>query len=165
MPEKTDRTAVLYVRSVAPCGVDDVQRRTIDRLERLAADGVLESVEYEVWGDGVPADDSGTVIKGVYDEFVEWADDQGYTLAPAFRDRETGTMVSDECRTVISFPLLCLGVYEENELEAVFPCSDDERTYTIEDGLVGLEHRTVSESTSVESDDQPVPQSGALNDD
>jgi len=143
MPE--DPNAVLYTRSVAPCGINDVQRRTIERLERLAEDGVLDSVEYEVWGRGISAEHSETDIQRAYDEFVEWADANGYTLAPAFQHRETSTLVSEDSRTVISFPLLCLGIYVDDEVEAVFPCSTDDRTFTLEDGLVGLEHRRTAE--------------------
>lgn len=133
-----DRNAVLYVRSVAPYGLNDVQRRTIERLHALRGEGVLDAVDYEVWGRAIP-DDSRTEAARTFERFVEWADEHGYSLAPGFGVRETGTLVSDRSETVISFPLLCLGVYERGRVEAVFPCTDEERTYTVEDGLRALE--------------------------
>ncbi|WP_331232330.1 HTH domain-containing protein [Natronorarus salvus] len=134
-----EREAVLYMRSVAPYGINGIQEETIERLEHLTDDTRLGSVDYEIWGHNIPVDDSTTAIKKVYDEFEEWADEHGYSLAPAFHVRETETIVSERSHTVISVPLLCLGVYDDHGIEAVFPCSDDERTYTLEDGLRALE--------------------------
>jgi len=140
-PETTppEREAVLYMRSVAPSGINHVQEETIERLEHLRDDNGLDAVDDEIWGHSIPADDSKVAVKKAYDEFEEWADEHGYTLAPAFHVRETGTIVSERSHTVISVPLLCLGIYNASEVEAVFPCTDEERTYTIEDGLRALE--------------------------
>jgi hypothetical protein len=134
-----EREAVLYMRSVAPSGINGVQEETIERLEHLTNDTRLDSVDYEIWGHNIPADCSKTAIKKAYEEFEEWADEHGYSLAPAFHVRETETIVSEQSHTVISVPLLCLGVYDDHGVEAVFPCSDDKQTYTLEDGLCALE--------------------------
>jgi hypothetical protein len=143
--DRAAQRAVLYIRSVAPCGINDVQQRAIERLERLVADGTLERIEYEVWGHSVPTDHSDLRVKRQYDEFAEWADEHGYRLSPAFHVRETKTIISDATQTVISFPLLCLGLYSDRGVEAVFPCSDDDRTYTLEDGLRALEEDRVDD--------------------
>ncbi|WP_331233316.1 HTH domain-containing protein [Natronorarus salvus] len=157
--DRTAHSAVLYIRSVAPTGINDVQQRAIERLERLVAEGTLESVDYEVWGHSVPTDSSELPIKRRYDEFADWADEHGYTLSPAFHVRETKTIVSDSTWTVVSFPLLCLGIYSDRDVEAVFPCSDDDRTYTLQDGLHALESRESLERED-ERDRTPVPIGG-----
>lgn len=132
--------AELFVRSAAPSGVADLQRRLCDRLERLVDDGVLESIECEIWGRSIPAEgDSKTSVREKYDEFVEWAVSHDRSLAPAFSVRETGTLASEETHRVVSVPMLCLAVYERDDLQAVYPCLDDEEVYTVEDGIRALE--------------------------
>lgn len=132
--------AELFVRSAAPGGIADLQRRLCERLEGLAADGVLESVDCEVWGRNIPAEPgSEPSVWGKYDEFVEWAAEHDCSLGPAFSVRETGTLVSEETRRVVSVPMLCLAVYQGEELRAVYPCLNDGDVYTVEDGIAELE--------------------------
>ena len=148
MIDNTAWTVRLYTRSAAPRDIAELHRRTVDRLDRLAEDGRVESVEFEVWGDLIPTDGDRTGSRRAYDALVDWAEESGYSLAPGFERRETGTIASEDTRSVISVPLLCLVIYDADGIEAVFPCSDGERTYTVEDGLVGLERRTDTASAA-----------------
>lgn len=136
----TTRQAVLYLRSIESSGISDVQRRIMNRLEELAADGLLASADYEVWGQGIPATGGPkSHVHAIYDEMSEWADENDRSLTPAFEVRKTQPMGTDEQREVISFPMLCLAIYEGDEVEAVFPHADGDRVYTIDDGLAALE--------------------------
>lgn len=137
--EGADR-AKLFLRSAAIGSIDDIQERMYERLERLATDDIIDSVECEIWGRDIPADpDAKTPVRETYDEFVKWADEHECSLAPAFSIRKVGTMVSEETRNVISMPMVCLAVYEGDEVQAVFPCLDDDEVYTVQDGLAELE--------------------------
>ncbi len=148
-------TVRLYTRSAAPRDIAELHRRTVERLDRLAEDGSVESIEFEVWGDLIPTGEDRTGSRRAYDEVVDWAEESGYSLAPGFERRETGTIVSEDTRSVVSVPLLCLVIYDGDGIEAVFPCSDGQRTYTVEDGLVGLERRTDTASAAGWGIDRP----------
>lgn len=134
--------AVLYTRSAAPGVITDVYQQVLTRLEQLETDGVLDAVDCEVWGDAIPADaTSDAPSRRVYDEFMIWARENGYRLAPAFTRSTDRTIIDTEPREVIRFPLLCLAIYTGSDLQAVFPYHDSDRAHTVEDGLVALEQR------------------------
>lgn len=149
--------ATLKLRSFPSYGITDVRRRTLARLHRLADIGTLSEVDVDVWGshavaDSMPAHDE-TALKAVSD-FERWAEDHGYTLAPAFARRECGSLVDDEVREVTVVPLLTLVVYEDEELRAVYPHVDDDRVHTVDDGLETLE--TLASPAGDRSADPPI---------
>ncbi|MEF8814800.1 MAG: HTH domain-containing protein [Halovenus sp.] len=47
--------------------------------------------------------------------------------------------MSEETCEVVVFPLTCLAVYGDGKLRAVFPCSSEERTWTVDDCLDWIE--------------------------
>jgi hypothetical protein len=166
--------ATLKLRSFPSYGITDVRHRTLARLHRLADEGVLSTVDVDVWGSHAVADSMAdrdtTPVEGVSD-FERWAADHGCTLAPAFARRECGSLLGDEPREVTVVPLLTLAVYEEDELRAVYPHAEDGTVHTVDDGLETLEtmeppteDRTGSpanEPTAVGStDDRPVAVAG-----
>jgi hypothetical protein len=80
-----------------------------------------------------------------------------YTLAPGFDRRKRASIAEEGLEEVISFPLICLVVYAIDEgssdgvVRAVFPCSDDQRTYTIVDGIEALSHRAALDELKIEA--------------
>lgn len=137
----TQLRATLKLRSFPPHGIADVQRRTLARLHRLTDVGTLTSVDVDVWGSHAVTDSmsdhDAPSIEDVFD-YERWAEERGYSLAPAFARRESGSMI-DDSREVTVVPLMTLAVYDGDRLRAVYPHADGERVRTIADGLETLE--------------------------
>lgn len=68
-------------------------------------------------------------------------------------------MLDDGTREVWVVPLLTLAVYEEDELEAVYPHADGDRVRTVDDGLATLE--TMHPSGDGRSGDSASERDGA----
>lgn len=165
--EQTYRAEVV-VRSLAPYGVNERQREIIERVEGFRDRGVIADVEVDVWGRGIRTDaEERTTAHERYDALESWADGNEYSLSPGFVHHQRGSLVEDESEAITSFPLICLVVYavggtpDGDAVRAVFPCSDDERTYTVADGIEALEHRTTPGSTESPADDGTDPDASA----
>ena len=151
--------AEIVVRSLAPHGINERQRAIIERVESFEEPGVLEAVEIEVWGQEIRADpDERTAAHARYDALEAWAESREYTLAPGFARRQRASIAETGLEEVISFPLICLVLYAVDEgsnddaVRAVFPCSDEEQTYTIVDGIEALSHRAALDELRSETD-------------
>lgn len=151
--------ATLKLRSFPPHGITDVQHRTLARLHRLADAGTLAVIDVDLWGSHAVADsmadheNEGTLE--TVSDFERWAEEQGYTLAPAFSCRECGSMLADKTREVTVVPLVTLAVYEEDRLRAVYPHVDGERVRTVDDGIRTLEAMTPSTDDPAGERDEP----------
>lgn len=137
---RTPLRAELYLRGDAH-GVFDVQRQVLNRVERLEANGTLgESI---VAGDWQPvrarAEDARSDALSTYEEFRAWARHNGHSLEPAFQRRTRTHLATDRTDEVVVFPVVALALYDERDLQAVFPCTDEDRTYTVEDALDAFE--------------------------
>lgn len=84
-------------------------------------------------------------------------------MRPGFDRRERNPITADGANEVIRFPLICLVLSaigersREEAVRAVFPCSDDEQTYTILDGIEALSQRaTLDELKDKGSDDAEI---------
>lgn len=133
---------VLYLQQHASAELVQRLRRTGARVRRLEADGIAD-VEIKTWAAVNPAleefSDSGPSVSLTVKSFQAWADREGYTLRPAFARRETTSMLSSRPAAEIRVPIMCLAVYEDNNLCCIAPCSDGERTYSVEKCLAALE--------------------------
>lgn len=74
-----------------------------------------------------------------YETFEAWAERNDLSLDPGFQQRTRGFIGADGVEEVVVFPVAALAVYRDDELAAVFPCSDGERTYTVERALEAFE--------------------------
>lgn len=138
----------LRVRDLTPGGAHDRQEAVYEQLLQLQEDGLIADGSVEVWGTQVRAeadtnpvaDDASTsTARSIYKEFEAWADRNGHHLEPAFSTHTLGSLVTEEPgQTVIRFPVMCLAVYDDDELLAVVPCSTDEGVRTVDDCLAAL---------------------------
>jgi len=134
----------LWVRDTTAYGVADRVRAVHDRLRKLERRGDLSEVDLNVWGRAVSVSgDSVTDISGTIgakiDEFVDWAEREEQALEPAFAVRKRNPVTVPGSETVLSLPLVCLAVYDEDDLLAVFPHTDDDDVRRVHDCLDGLE--------------------------
>lgn len=121
------------------------------RARRLEDRRAIAEVEVKTWTTVRPAlealGDSEPAVSSIVDAFEEWADRAGYSLAPAFARCETGSLLSRDSRAELRVPLASVAVYEGETLRWVAPCSDAERSYSVEDCLAALEAEVVEPSS------------------
>ncbi len=134
--------AQLYLRQRTSSEIIQQLRKTVTRVRRLEADRIA-NVEIKSWTTVNPAleelTDSGPSVSLTVKSFQAWADREGYTLRPAFTQRETTSLISSHPAVEIQVPIVCLAVYEDDELRCVAPCSDGDRIYSVEMCLAALE--------------------------
>jgi hypothetical protein len=112
----------------------------IDRLGRLASAGAIDDYEIRTWPDEVALAEHTRQSRVVetYRRFRAWADDAGASIAPPF-DRRTVTSLVGRTGEVLTLPVMCLAVYDADDLRGVYPCDDGERTWTVTDYLDAYE--------------------------
>lgn len=134
------RRAELYLRGDT-YGTYDAQQAVLRRVRELeAADVFDESMVAQEWERIRTVDeDRRDGALATYEEFSEWAQRNGHSLEPAFEERTRSYVGLDRADEVVVFPVVSLAVYEGERLEAVFPCSDGQRTYRVQDCLYAFE--------------------------
>ncbi|MDL5360641.1 HTH domain-containing protein [Halalkalicoccus sp. NIPERK01] len=148
--------AVLRLRTLAPYGIDRTQKEIIDRLRDLVKDGPLTDLDVDAWGASVRATGGNDVaaVRETVDEFARWAGRNDCSLTPAFEWRATDSFLDEESErgsVVVVLPLLCLAVYDDGTLEAVYPHRDDDEVHTIHDGVEALESLRSSPEAAAKS--------------
>lgn len=131
--------AELYLRGDAYGGFG--VREVVSRVRRLEADGVFgESIVAGEWHRcHTRAEDWRSEAMEAYEEFRAWAETNDFSLEPGFLERTRSFVVTDDVEEVVVFPVVALALYEADELTAVFPCTDGERTHTVESALAAFE--------------------------
>ncbi|WP_408958454.1 HTH domain-containing protein [Natrinema sp. 74] len=134
----------VFLRQCASPDVVDTLGETVARSRRLEQRDGHTDVRIKTWGSVCPAieslSDSGRSVSVTVDAFQSWADREGYTLRPAFERRETASRFGRGATAEeIRVPVVCVAVYEDDDLECVAPCTDGDRTYTVEQCLDALE--------------------------
>jgi len=108
-------------------------------LSRLRSAGVLAEFAVELWPDEVAVEGPGeTAILETVDRFEAWATDNGFTLRPPFETRTASSLVG-ESEEVLVTPMLLAAVYEGDDLAGVYPCTDGDDTWTVEQFLDALD--------------------------
>lgn len=121
----------LFRRSYVPETFEERIGEIVGRLEGLVAGGAADGLRLHDWNDTVrvsiepqsDADPAACVER--YREFVAWADDHGVELSPFFGDERLGRY------QVITFPILCVAVYDDDDLVALAPCRVDGEAWTV----------------------------------
>lgn len=141
-PDRTTETglrAELYLREDAYRGLGVQQ--IVDRSNRLEANGILgESMVAGTWHRcHTRAEEWRSEAMDTYEEFEAWAETNGFSLEPGFQQRARSFIGMDDVEDVVVFPVVALALYDADDLRAVFPCTDEERTYTVESALAAFE--------------------------
>lgn len=140
MTGDTHLRAELYLRGDT-YGTFDAQQQVLNRVKRLEANGVFsESMVAGEWQRiRTMAEDKRSEAIRTYEEFTDWAARNDHSLEPAFERRNRSYVGMDRVDDVVVFPVVSLAIYDGDDLEGVFPCSDEERTYTVGDALEAFE--------------------------
>ncbi|ELY43858.1 hypothetical protein C495_12375 [Natronorubrum sulfidifaciens JCM 14089] len=150
-----------YVRSTVPPTVTGTINDVVDRLQRLAEAGRIDSYRTTHWPpachtvEPTPTADARPETRAdLVGEFERWAARHGHSLEPAFRRREIQQtpfgLGCDEPREQLRVPFVSLAIYETDDetadetLRGVLPYTEqpqtgDERTYTVDDWLSTVE--------------------------
>lgn len=134
--------AELRIRDSIQPGARESVADIRNRIEELARQNVLDSVETAVWGRRISLDPDHEVSGGMVEDvqrFRAWAIQTDADLAPAFRIHETSTIGDDTSETVVTVPLVCLALYRGDDVVAVYPHSCGGDAVTIQQGLERLE--------------------------
>lgn len=130
--------AHLYVRSELPPPAREQCDAVESRLARLVDCGALESVERNEWQKRVPVEACDGAVRDIYLSATAWADEQGVRLTPFFEIRECYSSAHGGLTDWLVVPALCLAVFEDEELTAVYPHADGPTTYSVDDGVDSL---------------------------
>lgn len=138
----TDHRIELYLRGDT-YGSYDRQQRILERVEGLDATGVVDETDVDASWQRIrtPEQDSRDEAVETFDEFRAWATANGYRLEPAFERRQRSYIGTELVHDVVVFPMASLAVYEGTDLQAVFPCADEDGTihFTVQDCLDAFE--------------------------
>jgi len=142
MTGRPDYRVELYLRGDT-YGSYDRQQRILQRVEELESEGVVAETDVDASWQRIrtPEQDSRDEALETYEEFREWAVENGYQLEPAFQRRNRSYIGTDVVDEVVVFPMVSLAVYDENDLRAVFPCADEsgEIHFPVQDCLAAFE--------------------------
>lgn len=134
------RRAELYLRGDT-YGTFDAQQAVLNRVRKLESEDVIDeaSVAGEWQRIRTLDEDTRNGAIATYREFEDWADRNEHSLAPAFERRTRSYLGLDRFDDVVVFPVVSLAIYEGERLQAVFPCSDGDETYSVLDCLDAFE--------------------------
>ncbi|RZH69508.1 HTH domain-containing protein [Natrinema altunense] len=143
-PASTETVRIeVFLRNNASAAVVEPLRSIVSRARCLEERAIAADVRVKTWTSVRTAleelSDAGPSVSLTVDAFESWADREGYTLRPAFDRHETDSMLEHRPATEIQVPTVCVAVYEDDDLQCVAPCSDGDRTYTVEECLDALE--------------------------
>jgi hypothetical protein len=136
-PEQGATRAELYVRERLPRPAQHRRAELMRALSTLVANGTIGAVDETEWPAKVPREER-TETRQQYDAFSSWARKAGTRLNPSFDTRECYSMTTGERSTWLVLPTLCLAVYGDEGLQAVYPHADGTDHYTVMDGLARL---------------------------
>lgn len=151
------RRAELFVRSDLPEPSQKRRAAVERRLDELQCAGVFDECGTTVWEKRVPMAGAGNCPEGrLYNEFSEWAADNGICLSPFFDTRRCYSTETGEKRRELVMPALCLAVYEDSDLTQVAPFACGGSPHSVEDCLDDMESGrgpTVTETVGVSTAD------------
>jgi hypothetical protein len=136
----------LYVESLCPTGNHQRQKAVIERLNAMEDRGRIAGFSVDVWGNRIPCDERTSVGESILERIEAikaWSDSAGTSLSPFFGTSEADSMLTEETRTTVDLPVLCLVEYHDDDIAFVAPCSEDGKVCTIADRLDALDAREV----------------------
>lgn len=142
-------TVVCHVR--APLLLEPIDRQ-IETIQACESEGAIDDLLLRSWPKEVTLNESTPhqEVLETYDRLSSWADRQGVSIDPPFRQRKTTSQVTGTTKELLVTPLVCLEVYADDELVSVFPHSADDETETTHEAIASL--RTGELPTPLESE-------------
>jgi hypothetical protein len=159
----------LYVRSLAPRGLQPRLRAVIHQVSELTAEGIIDGYEIYVCGHRVPASvdetttEFGTFLLDRIDVFSDWATENGWSLDRTFERHHVESTLTGETIDVFSLPVVALAEYEGSDLCFVAPVCTEDSQWTVQDRLDTIKAEQLADSAERLADARtPSPESPAL---
>lgn len=137
--QTTDVAVEFHVRSELPPPARERATQVYNGLAVLHGEGAIGSIDRSTWPDRMPVTEPDPELQDRYLAFKELAEEAGESLRPFFQTRECYTPEYGGWTDWLVLPAMCLAIYENGDLVAVYPHTDDGVTYTVQDGLELLE--------------------------
>jgi len=129
----------LFVRSELPPPAEEQSERLYERLAALSGQSEVAGVGRTEWVSRTPVEACDTGLRDTYLGFEAWASDRGVSLQPFFGTRECYSTDRRGRVDWLVLPALCLAVYRDGAVSAVYPHRDGAETETVADGVAALE--------------------------
>lgn len=156
------------LREQTPPPVTETIDETLSRLRSLERAGAIAELRVESWGPRERAVTDGSTdrptIASLVDDFREWANRNDYSLGPAYERREVSSMFCERSHVQHVVPILAIAVYEDDALQCVAPCADDDCAYTVHDCIDAIERGSdgFDGLDAVSSDQEPVSEDDSV---
>lgn len=128
----------VYVRSPAPAATEQQQQTVLARLRSLSEAGQVDDFTVTYWFRQAIERDGEPTLSSIA-ELEAWATDRGLSLAPALDRHERHNWYTGVDDAVVTLPVICLAIYEDDELRGVYPHVCPEGPRSVADGLDRLE--------------------------
>jgi len=138
-------TVELYTREELPPPAVEQSEAIYERLENLTHRDGVEEINQETWVKRTPVQGCTDAVRDTYLAMTEWASNADVALDPFFQTRECYSATEEGWTDWIVLPAICLAIYEDGDLSAVYPHRDGAETRTVADGVQQLE-RSVLDS-------------------
>lgn len=112
----------------------------IETLQRLTTTDHIDDFSLHGWPEKIALSER-TPYSEALDAFKRmetWATEQGASIQPPFSVRTTTTTITNETRTLLRTPILCLAMYTGDQMAAVFPHSRGDEQYSVTDAISAL---------------------------
>ncbi|MFC7154619.1 HTH domain-containing protein [Halomarina halobia] len=105
----------------------------VETLKRCEREGHIDGLVLRSWPSEVSLSGSVTSDETIetFRRFRRWAERQGVSICPPFERRTRVSEITNERREILRTPLVCLAIYVDDRLGAVFPHTEGERTYGV----------------------------------
>ena len=143
--DNTNYTVTLFVRADPALGCERQKQAVLEKLETLKAEDQIAAYDVHIWSKAIrlrgPLEETTYYqrVLGHIEAFQQWADQEPVRLNPAFKLQTVDCEITDETYRVLSLPSICIAVYEDDELCAVYPHSTEDGCRTAGGCLKELE--------------------------
>lgn len=112
----------------------------IDTLQRLESAGHIAALSMHTWPESITLSEQTPYSNAInaFERIEAWADEHGMSIRPPFSVRTTTSTFTNETRTKLRTPVICLAVYDGEQLATVFPHSRGDDQYSVTDGIAAL---------------------------
>lgn len=135
-------TVEMYVR---PAQLSEPITDAIDSVRRLEAAGRIDSLSVQTWPSELTLSERTPYSAAIdaFERMAAWADEHEFSIRPPFSVRTTTSTITDDTRTTLRTPGLCLAVSVGSQLATVFPHSRGDERYSVSDGIEALRSDTL----------------------
>lgn len=133
----TELTIAVYIR---PQQLPEPIGAKIDTLQGLESADQIDGLTQHTWPETVTLSERAPQSDAidVFARMEAWAEECGVSIRPPFSIRTTSSTLTDETRTRLTTPVMCLAVYVDDQLANVFPHSRNGDQYSVTDAITAL---------------------------